>query len=53
MIQTIITYLVVAAAAIWVVWSMLLPKSLKRRLTAKKAVPAGKAGCGPDCGCGD
>lgn len=53
MMQTIITYLAVAAAAVWVAWSMLLPKSLKRRLKAKRSVPAGKADCGDDCGCGD
>jgi hypothetical protein len=53
MAQAVLAYLVTAAAAAWIVWSVLLPKSLKRRLKAGKAVPAGKGGCGGDCGCGD
>ncbi len=31
MAQTVITYLLVAGAAAWVAWSVLLPKTAKRR----------------------
>jgi hypothetical protein len=52
MVQAVLTYLAVAAAALWVVWSVLLPKPAKRalrlRFMPQKATPAGKASC--DCG---
>ncbi len=58
MTQTLLAYLLTTVAAVWVIWSMLLPKTLKRRIKApfagRKAVPAGKSGgCGDGCGCGD
>lgn len=60
MAQTLLTYLLTAAAAAWVIWSVLLPRPLKGRIKAalagrrgKVAGPAGKGGCGKDCGCGD
>jgi hypothetical protein len=50
--QAVLTYLLVAIAAAWVVWSTLMPKAVKQTLRAKlvpqKAAPAAKAGC--DCG---
>ena len=52
MIQWAATSLLVAMAAFWVVWSILLPKSVRQMLRARfaqrKAAPTGKAGC--DCG---
>ena len=53
--QILITYLLVLAAALWVLWSVLLPKAVKRAVKARfsgvRATNGG--GCGPDCGCGD
>lgn len=54
--QTLAAYAAVAVAAAWVVWSVVLPRSLKQKLrtAGKKAPNAGKkGGCGPGCGCGD
>jgi ABC-type uncharacterized transport system permease subunit len=56
MTQTLLAYGATAIAAVWVVWSVLLPRSLKQKLRGgdKAALPKGKAGCGSDdCGCGD
>ena len=49
MIQTIATYAIVAAAAGWLVWRMILPAPVKSRLTAR----LGGKDCGDDCGCSD
>lgn len=49
MIQTVATYAIVAAAALWLVWRMFLPATVKGRLKARLS---GKDDCGPDCGCG-
>ena len=51
MIQTLVVYLIVAAAAGWTAWSMFLRGWLRRRAAAK--APAGGGACGPDCACGD
>jgi hypothetical protein len=58
MAQTALTYLITALAAVWVTWSVLLPKAVKHAIKARlgrrraaAAVP--KGGCGDDCGCGD
>lgn len=48
MIQTIATYIIVAGAAMWLVWRMLLPGPVRARLRARLT---GK-NCGDDCGCG-
>ena len=48
MVQALITYAVVALAAGWTVWSMVLRGWMRRRNAAKPAT-----GCGPDCACGD
>ncbi len=48
MIQTIAAYAIVAAAAAWLVWRMLLPATVKGRLKAR----LGGKNCGDDCGCG-
>ena len=48
MIQTIAAYAIVAAAAGWLVWRMVLPAALRSRLKAR--VSGGKD-CGEDCGC--
>ena len=47
MIQTIAAYAIVAAAALWLVWRMLLPATVKSRLKAR----LGGKDCGDDCGC--
>jgi len=48
MIQAIAAYAIVAAAAVWLVWRMLLPATVKGRLKAR----LGGKSCGDDCGCG-
>ncbi len=48
MIQVLVVYAIVALAAGWIVWSMLLRGWLRRRAAART-----KAGCGPGCACGD
>ncbi len=47
MIQTLLVYALVAAAAAWTAWSLFLRSWLRRRATAKADA------CGPDCACGD
>lgn len=49
MVQTILAYAAVAAAAGWVVWSY-LPRLAKASRPKRKA-DAKAGGCGPDCGC--
>jgi hypothetical protein len=53
----VIAYVLTAAAAAWVVWAVLLPRSLKRALKGRrKPAVTGEAkggGCGDGCGCGD
>jgi len=54
MIETVVTYLIVAAAALWVVWSVLLPTQWRQavgrtlKLNRKKTV----GDCGDNCNCG-
>lgn len=53
MAQALGAYLVTAAAALWVVWSVLAPKSVRRRLMARltrRPAPVGRDGGGCDCG---
>lgn len=56
MTQTLIAYLVTAAAAGWVVWSMLLPRAAKRAIRAPFArlrpAAGSKSGCDCDGSCG-
>lgn len=47
MVQGLIVAVIVAAAAAWTGWHMVLRGWFRRRALAR-----GKA-CGPDCGCGD
>jgi hypothetical protein len=47
MVQSLIAYAVVAAAAAWTVWSLFLKGALRRRAAARKA------SCGDGCGCAD
>ena len=49
MLQTVIVYVIVAAAAGWTVWTLFLRGFLKRRATAGKVT----ARCGGDCACGN
>jgi hypothetical protein len=59
MLQAVLTYLLVAVAAAWVVWTQFMPKALrlalKARFDGQKATPSGKSGCdcGGDGGCHD
>lgn len=48
MVQTIITYAAVLAAAVWVTWKILLPKRARAKLAGKDE--ASKCGS-DDCGC--
>ncbi len=50
MIQTILAYIAVAAAAGWVAWTFLPRRAL---MAAAKRKSAGKGDCGSGCGCGD
>lgn len=52
MTQTLLAYGATAVAAVWVVWSVILPRSLKQRLRGGAKTKSAKA-CGDDCGCGD
>jgi hypothetical protein len=47
-VADLLVYALVAAAAVWVVWSVVLPRSLKARLSARKS-----RGCDGDGGCGN
>ena len=47
MIQTIAAYIIVAGAAVWVVWRVLLPDTIRAKMRARLS---GKD-CGDDCGC--
>ncbi len=49
MLQALIAYALVAVAAGWTLWSLVLKGWLKRRAKAGKS----SADCGPDCACGD
>ena len=48
MLQTVITYSVVVAAAIWVGWRILLPRGVRRRLSP---TASGQQKCDKNCGC--
>lgn len=65
-LQTVVVDAVVAAAALWLLWSF-GPSGWRARLTRRRAEPSydralqadqidGRSppgeGCGPDCGCG-
>ncbi len=47
MIQTIAAYVIVAGAALWVIWRMILPATMRAKMRARVT---GKD-CGDDCGC--
>lgn len=47
MIQTVTAYVIVAGAVAWLVWRMVLPATLRKRMRARVM---GKD-CGGDCGC--
>ena len=48
MIQTLLVYAIVAAAAAWTAWILVLRGWLRRRAAVKSATA-----CGSDCACGD
>ena len=51
MIERLVVYLIVAGAAGWTAWTLVLRGWWSRRAAARKV--AGPApGCGPDCNCG-
>ena len=53
MIETVVTYLIVASAAVWVVWSVILPtpwrQTVVRTLKLNRKKAAGD--CGSNCSC--
>ena len=49
-LRSLLAFGAVALAAGWTAWSFGLRAWVRRRAAAKAN---GKAGCGPDCGCGD
>ncbi|HEX7758303.1 MAG TPA: hypothetical protein VF459_02290 [Caulobacteraceae bacterium] len=51
MAQWIIVYLIVAAAAGWTAWNMVLKGMIRKARAARAGASAG--GCGGDCACGD
>ena len=57
MVEAVVTYLIVSVAAVWVLWSILLPAGLRRairqRFTGRpgvRAAPGAMSGC-DDCHC--
>lgn len=48
MAEGVLIALIVAAAAGWIGWTLVLPKAVRRRL--RTSGPK-KGGCGDDCGC--
>jgi hypothetical protein len=50
MIQTLIVYAIVVAAAAWTGWRLFPRARLRPRAAADVKA---KAACGPDCACGD
>ncbi|HTK36577.1 MAG TPA: hypothetical protein VL358_15000 [Caulobacteraceae bacterium] len=53
MAQTLLAYLLVALAAGWLAWSMLLPKAARRVLKARLAGQGGAVSGRGGCACGD
>ncbi len=49
MVQALIVYAIVAVAAGWTAWSLVLRGWVKRRAASRKQA----VDCGPDCACGD
>jgi hypothetical protein len=47
--EALLVYAIVAAAAVWTVWKVMLPRGLKARLLGKGAKARGDGGCGK-CG---
>ena len=53
MAQAVLTYLIVAAAAAWTLWSMFLRGWVRARRARRTADRAAAPGCGKGCGCAD
>ena len=51
MVQALIVYAIVVAAAGWTAWSLFLRGWFRRWAAAAQVFKAGD--CGPDCACGD
>jgi hypothetical protein len=52
MVETLVVYLIVASAAGWTAWSMVLRGWLARRRATRPLTGKAPTGCGPDCNCG-
>jgi len=53
MAQWIAVYLIVAVAAAWTAWNLVLKGVVRRARAARAGVPARNLDCGDDCACGD
>ncbi|MGA0600741.1 hypothetical protein ACO2Q3_08550 [Caulobacter sp. KR2-114] len=53
MAQWIVVYLIVAAAAGWTAWNLVLKGMVRRARAARAGVAARDLNCGDDCACGD
>lgn len=51
MVETTLVYVAVALAAGFVLWTVVLPKRLRRAIVRPMSRKNAK-GCGDDCGCG-
>lgn len=53
MIETVVTYLIVASAALWVVWSVVLPSQWRQAVGRTLHIGRKKAAgdCGSNCNC--
>jgi hypothetical protein len=53
MIETIVMYLIVASAALWVLWTVVLPTHWRQAVGRTLRLNRKKAGdCGDNCNCG-
>ena len=52
MIETIVTYVIVASAALWVTWAVVLPARLRQRVATALHLRSAKKDCGDNCNCG-
>lgn len=53
MIETVAMYVIVACAALWVTWAVILPTRIRQTLAETLHLrPRGKKDCGDNCNCG-
>jgi len=51
--EALLVYLIVAAAACWTAWTLVLRGWWARRAAAQRVADTASKGCGPDCSCGN